>query len=93
MRMLIALLVMISVARAEEIKTRSPPWMGPSGITMGTSDPGPMSLRIQMGESPEAFVIIKPDGTIVYGKDYVPDEAAKKLWDAVGVERAERNCK
>jgi hypothetical protein len=91
--MVLALLMMGSVALAEEVKPLSPLWSGNGSISVGTTDPGPMSLRIQTGKSPEAFVTIQPDGTIIYGKDYAPDEAAKALWDAVGGERRARDCK
>ena len=47
------------------------------------------SFSISVGET---VVVIRPDGTIEYGKGYKPDEAAKAFWDAVGVERKARNC-
>ena len=40
-----------------------------------------------------SMVTIHPDGSIEYGENYKPDEAAKAFWDAVGVERKARNCK
>lgn len=36
------------------------------------------------------MVVIRPDGTIEYDKDYTPDAAAKVFWDAVGLERKQR---
>lgn len=48
------------------------------------------SFRFSTGESAEAFVVIRPDGTIEYGKDYTPDAAAKAFWDALGLERKAR---
>jgi hypothetical protein len=48
------------------------------------------SITISTGPSQEAFVVIRPDGTIEYGKDYTPDAAAKAFWDALGLEREER---
>lgn len=35
------------------------------------------------------LVRIRKDGTIVYGEDYTPDEAAKVLWEAVARQRQE----
>ena len=33
--------------------------------------------------NPEPIVTIKADGTMEFGKNYHPDEAAKIFWDAV----------
>lgn len=35
------------------------------------------------------LVRIKPDGTLIYGPDYTPDEAADVLWKALARRRAE----
>ncbi len=87
MKILFALLLMLSIARADDLTVQG------GGMLFGI-DPGSQpSLRIQAGKAPDAYVTIKPDGAIEYGKDYTPDGAARALWDAVGVERAARNCK
>ena len=39
----------------------------------------PAASIIRIGE----LVDIRPDGTITYGPNYSPDEAAKALWDAI----------
>lgn len=49
----------------------------------------PLSIVISSGNM---LVTIHPDGTIEYGKDYTPDDAAKASWDAVSIERKARNC-
>lgn len=36
------------------------------------------------GDRPNCMVTIKANGTIEFGADYTPDEAAKMFWDAVG---------
>lgn len=83
-RRLGALMLLSTPALAEDV------WVMPQ---IGGISSGLVLLRITMGKSPEAFVAIKPTGEIEYGKDYTPDAAAKALWDAIGTERAARNCK
>jgi len=52
-----------------------------------------MSAPIEAGElviatSPERVLVrIKPDGTITYGPEYTPDEAARVLWEALAKQR------
>lgn len=48
----------------------------------------PTSLCIHA--SNKIIVTIRPDGTIEYGEGYTPDDAARALWDAVGLERKQR---
>lgn len=47
-------------------------------------------LSIENAEG--ALVKIRPDGSIVYGQKYTPDEAAKIFWEAMGKEAA-KVCK
>lgn len=53
------------------------------------AEPAPMAITIQAG-SRGAMVTIQPDGSIEYGQGYTPDAAAKIFWDAVGLERKNR---
>jgi hypothetical protein len=57
-----------------------------SGGSVLIFDPNP-SFTFCAGKTQ---VTIKPDGTIIYGEGYTPDEAARAFWDAVGLERKER---
>ena len=52
------------------------------GTTTGIFEP-PSTLQIN-GSHSEMLVAIKPDGTIKYGPDYTPDEAARAFWEALG---------
>lgn len=84
----VVLFLLLAVAPAVAEET-SP--LFSSTVTMFNTNVKP-SLSIRMGDAPDAYVIIHPDGSIEYGKDYAPDAAAKVLWDAVGIERKARNC-
>ena len=53
----------------------------------------PAETTSAMSIAISSMVTIHPDGSIEYGENYKPDEAAKAFWDAVGVERKARNCK
>lgn len=63
----------------------------------GTPQPGhwmgsPATKSLTFSKDMQTMVTIKADGTVVYGEGYKPDDIAKALWDAVGVERKARNC-
>lgn len=65
------------------------------GLSVGFPDPSSWlsneqpSIAISAGKT---YVTLRPDGTIIYGKGYTPDAAAKAFWDAVGIERKARSC-
>jgi hypothetical protein len=46
------------------------------------------------GENSSPLVKIQPDGTLEYGPDYDPDEAARRFWEAMRVHLPTRcgNC-
>jgi hypothetical protein len=52
-------------------------------------------MNIEAGElviatSPERVLVrIQRDGTIIYGPDYTPDEAARILWEAIARQRVD----
>lgn len=73
MRIIVAVLMLAVFvpARAEDI----PSWTSGS-VSIGAF--GPPSIVISN------LVTIKPDGTIVYGPNYTPDEAARVFWEALG---------
>jgi len=40
---------------------------------------------LQISNNSEPMVSLKMDGTIEYGPDYTPDEAARIFWEALGI--------
>jgi hypothetical protein len=40
---------------------------------------------LQISNNSEPIVSVKMDGTIEYGSNYTPDEAARIFWEALGV--------
>lgn len=39
------------------------------------------------------MVTIRPDGTIEFGKDYNPNDAAREFWKAIGIAKPDKDCK
>jgi hypothetical protein len=58
---------------------------------MGDSrDDSPSEKDLVIGTSASrVLVTIKPDGRLIYGPDYTPDEAAAVFWDALARRRAQ----
>lgn len=54
-------------------------WIDQSAILM---EPTPPTIVIH-GADRQPMVSIHPDGTLEYGPDYDPDEAARTFWDAL----------
>ena len=47
------------------------------------ADPLPGNIVIRPVHNRPPLVTIHPDGTLEYGPDYTPDEAARVFWDAM----------
>lgn len=45
----------------------------------------PQVFLIQISNNSEPLVSLKMDGTIEYGPNYTPDEAARVFWEALGI--------
>lgn len=45
--------------------------------------------ELVIGTASKILVRIQPDGTIIYGPEYTPDEAAKTLWQALAAQMVE----
>lgn len=88
MRVLAILLLLGSIAVASDDV-----YKGSSYLHLQQPQDTSLSINVAKDGISNPIVTIKPDGTIEYGKGYTPDAAAKALWDAVGLERKERNCK
>lgn len=56
---------------------------------MSNDEPKPPGDLI-IATSPERILVrIQPDGTVIYGPEYTPDEAATVLWTALAKKRVE----
>ena len=53
----------------------------PNGVDV-VAVQAPPTLSI-LGEDGAPLVTIHPNGTLEYGLDYTPDEAAQRFWDAM----------
>lgn len=51
------------------------------GVTITAAQPLAPSIVLPFNNKP--MVTIRPDGTLEFGEDYQPDEAARTFWDAV----------
>lgn len=52
-------------------------------------DEKPSDNDLVIGVPGRVLVVIKPDGRLVYGPSYTPDEAAAALWEALARKRVE----
>ena len=50
---------------------------------IAAADPTPSTISIRPIHNRPPLVTIHPDGTLEYGPDYTPDEAARVFWDAM----------
>src|SRR5690606_28766198 len=64
-------------------------FLGPSGQDSEMSDDKPSDNDLVIRTASRILVTIKPDGRLVYGDGYTPDEAARALWEALARKRAE----
>ena len=61
--------------------------MSETTFALTSVDPHPMrSVKIyRNGDQTDMLVSIALDGTITYGPNYTPDEAAKIFWNAISI--------